>query len=287
MYAVTGITGKVGGSVATTLLASGCGVRAVMRDAAKAHSWAQQGCEIAFANTEHAAALSCAFRDVEGVFVMLPPVFDPGAGFPEAKTAIAALTESLKQAAPPKIVCLSTIGADAKQPNLLNQLGLLEQALQTLPVPVTFLRAAWFIDNAAFDVASARSTGVIESFLQPLDTHYPMVAAKDVGCVAAELLRDTWRGHRVVELEGPRRVTPNELAQAFAASLRTPVAAKAVLRQDWERVFRCLGMQNPTPRMQMLDGFNDGWIEFSDRGKHARRAATTAEQVVASIVNNG
>jgi hypothetical protein len=36
-----------------------------------------------------------------------------------------------------------------------------------------------------------------------------------------------------------------------------------------------------------LDGFNDGWIEFSDRGKHARRAPTTAEQVVASIVNNG
>jgi NAD(P)H dehydrogenase (quinone) len=287
MYAVMGVTGKVGGSVAATLLTCGCRVRAIVRNAAKAYSWAQQGCEIALGSTEDAAALSCAFRDVEGVFVMLPPVFDPGAGFPEAKTAIAALTESLKRAAPPKIVCLSTIGADAKQPNLLNQLGLLEQALQTLPVPVTFLRAAWFIDNAALDVEAARSTGVIESFLQPLDQQYPMVAAKDVGSVAAELLRETWRGHRVVELEGPRRVTPNELARAFAASLRTPVAARAVLRQDWERVFRRLGMQNPTPRMQMLDGFNDGWIEFSDTGKHARRAATTAEQVVASIVNNG
>ena len=219
--------------------------------------------------------------------VMLPPVFDPEVGFPEAKAAIAALTQSLKQAAPPKVVCLSTIGADAKQPNLLNQLGLLEQALQLLPMPVTFVRAAWFIDNAALDVASARSTGQIESFLQPLDKQYPMVAAKDVGCVAAELLRDTWRGHRVVELEGPRRVTPNEIAQAFAATLGTPVAARPVLRQDWERVFRGVGMHNPTPRMQMLDGFNAGWIEFSDGGKHARRAGTTTEQVVASLVNNG
>jgi uncharacterized protein YbjT (DUF2867 family) len=184
-------------------------------------------------------------------------------------------------------VCLSTIGADAKQPNLLNQLGLLEQALQRLPAPVTYLRAAWFIDNAALDVASARDTGLIESFLQPLDKQYSMVAAKDVGSVAAELLRDTGRGHRVVELEGPRRVTPNEIAQAFAVALKTPVAARVVQRRDWEKLFRSQGMQNPIPRIQMLDGFNQGWIHFSDGGKHARRAATTAEQVIASLAHIG
>ena len=35
MYAVTGITGKVGGTVAQTLLATGKKVRAVVRDKAK------------------------------------------------------------------------------------------------------------------------------------------------------------------------------------------------------------------------------------------------------------
>jgi uncharacterized protein YbjT (DUF2867 family) len=35
MYAVTGITGKVGGKVAQTLLAAGKKVRAVVRDEAK------------------------------------------------------------------------------------------------------------------------------------------------------------------------------------------------------------------------------------------------------------
>jgi hypothetical protein len=39
MFAVTGITGQVGGAVARTLLAEGCGVRAVVRDANKAGSW--------------------------------------------------------------------------------------------------------------------------------------------------------------------------------------------------------------------------------------------------------
>jgi len=51
-------------------------------------------------------------------------------------------------------------------------------------------------------------------------------------------------------------------------------------------MFRDVGMRNPTPRMQMLDGFNEVWIEYSDGGKHTRRAATTAEQVIASIVKN-
>jgi len=38
MYAVTGITGKVGGAVARTLLSAGQQVRAVVRDAKKGKS---------------------------------------------------------------------------------------------------------------------------------------------------------------------------------------------------------------------------------------------------------
>lgn len=287
MYAVMGVTGKVGGAVAAGLIREGASVRAVVRDAAKARTWNEKGCEVAIARTEDAAALTAAFRDVEGVFVMLPGIFDPKPGFPEAKAAIESIRKSLEAARPPKVVCLSTIGADAGQPNLLNQLGLFEQALHSLPTPVTFVRPAWFLDNAAFDVASARSARRIESFLQPLDKQYPMVAARDVGFVAAELLLDAWNGHRVVELEGPVRVTPDQIAQAFSASLETPIPARVVPRQDWEKLFRSQGMQNPTPRMQMLDGFNQGWIAFSDGGRHVRRGSTTLEQVLASIVQSG
>ena len=42
MYAVTGITGKVGGMVAQTLLATGKKVRAVVRDEAKGRPWADK-----------------------------------------------------------------------------------------------------------------------------------------------------------------------------------------------------------------------------------------------------
>ena len=39
MYAVTGITGRVGGVVARTLLDAGLSVRAVVRDDAKSAAW--------------------------------------------------------------------------------------------------------------------------------------------------------------------------------------------------------------------------------------------------------
>jgi NAD(P)H dehydrogenase (quinone) len=40
------------------------------------------------------------------------------------------------------------------------------------------------------------------------------------------------------------------------------VSARAVPRDTWEALFRSQGMHNPMPRMQMLDGFNEGWISF-------------------------
>jgi uncharacterized protein YbjT (DUF2867 family) len=284
MYAVMGVTGRVGGAAATSLLRSGAGVRAILRDAAKAKAWADRGCEVALANTEDPAALTAAFRDVEGVFVMLPGVFDPKPGFPEARAAIESIRQSLEQARPPKVVCLSTIGADAEQPNLLNQLGLLEQALRALPIPVTILRPTWFADNAVFDLQTARTAGRIDSFLQPLDKQFLMVAAQDVGTTAAQLLGETWSGQRVVELTGPAPVTPNQIAQAFAAALGKPVTARVVARHEWDALFRAQGMQNPTPRMQMLDGFNAGWIRFAAGGTKARRGTTTVSEVIAALV---
>jgi NAD(P)H dehydrogenase (quinone) len=164
----------------------------------------------------------------------------------------------------------------------LNQLRLLEESLQTLPIPITFLRAAWFIDNAAFDMESARN-GRIHSFLQPLDRKWPMVAAEDVGAVAAQLLLQNWNGQRVVELEGPRRLSPNDLAAAFNEVLGRIVTAEIVDRDRWESLFLAQGMKNPTPRMQMLDGFNQGWIDFSNDGRSARHGTTELITVIRAI----
>jgi len=283
MYAITGITGKVGSEAARTLLSKGEKVRAVLRDPKKGEDWAALGCEVAVADMGDAVALTEAFRGASGVFILPPPVFDPQPGYPEARNVADAVVTALKTARPAKVVHLSTIGGDAAENNLLSQQTLVERALSGLDLPVTTLRAGWFMDNAAWDVPSARE-GVLYSFLQPAGKSFFMVAAQDVGRTAAELLAETWTGHRLVELEGPSRVSPNDIAEAFAEALGHPVKVEIVARDTWEELFRSQGMNNPIPRIRMLDGFNEGWIAFREGGTRSRKGPTDIRDVIASLV---
>jgi uncharacterized protein YbjT (DUF2867 family) len=284
MFAITGITGNVGGEVARNLLAAKQPVRGVARDVGKCKTWAQQGCEIVGADISDAVSLASAFKGAEGVFVLVPPNFDPSPDFREARAIAATLRQALDTARPDKVVYLSTIGAQAAQPNLLTQHTIIERVLGDSPLPITFLRAAWFMENSSWDVAPATNSGVIPSFLQPLDKPVPMIATADIGRVAAALLQESWSGHRVVELEGPHRVTPNEIAATFSRLLGHPVKMDVVPRDTWESLFLSQGMKNPTPRIRMLDGFNEGWIEFASGEAGSQKGKVALETVLRSLV---
>ena len=119
MFAITGITGNVGGEVARNLLDAKQAVRGVARDVGKCGDWAQRGCEVVGADINDVAALTAAFRGAEGVFVLVPPNFDPSPDFREAQAIAGRLRAALDAARPGKVVYLSTIGAQATQPNLL------------------------------------------------------------------------------------------------------------------------------------------------------------------------
>jgi len=284
IYAITGITGQVGGETAWSLLEAGQSVRAIVRDARKAKLWAQRKCGIAVAAMEDAEGLAEAFRGADGAFVLLPPVFDPSPDFAEAAATIKALCQALETAKPGKVLCISTIGARAKQRNLLTQLGMMEDALSRLSMPVTLLRPGWFMENARWDVDSARKDGVIRSFLQPLERAIPMVATADVGRTAASLLAEEWLGCRIIEMEGPERVSPFRLAAAFSSVLGRNVKAEVFRREEWEGFFRTNGMKNPESRMRMLDGFNEGWIGFEGRDDEVRKGGIRLEEVIRKLV---
>ena len=115
---------------------------------------------------------------------MTPPDFDPEPGFPCTQEAIAAVKTAVSAARPGKVVFLSTVGAQVAEFNLLNNSKITEEGLRTVPVPVALLRAAWFMENASWDVEAAKA-GVVPSFLQPLDHPIPMVATADIGRTAA------------------------------------------------------------------------------------------------------
>jgi NAD(P)H dehydrogenase (quinone) len=286
MIAITGITGRIGGRLAAHLMAKGIAVRAVVRDPKKAENWKRQGCEVAVAQQLDEKALTAAFEGAGAVFILPPPTFDPQPGFAETYAAMTAHRNAVRHAGVGKVLYLSTIGAQARQTNLLSQHTIGESIFSELAVPVTYLRPAWFLENISWDIASARDTGVVHSFLNPIDKPVPMVAIEDISRVAAELIQEQGNRHRVVELEGPGRIAPFDIADALGKALGRPVEAQAVPRASWEGLFTRQGMENPYPRIRMLDGFNEGWIEFEGGIEGSRKGEIGVQAVIRKLIDN-
>jgi uncharacterized protein YbjT (DUF2867 family) len=112
-----------------------------------------------------------------------------------------------------------------------------------------------------------------------------MVATADVGRAAAQLLQETWSGARVVELEGPRRIAPNDIAASFTRIIGRRVTAEVVGRDTWEALFRSQGMKYPMPRMRMLDGFNEGWIAFEGKQSDIVKGEVELDTVLRALVS--
>ena len=282
MFFVAGITGHVGGAAARHLLGQGRKVRTLVRDAQKAAAWAEQGVDVRQGDWNDSAAVAGALKSVEAAFLMLPPLLTPGPGFPEAKAILASLSGALREAPPPRLVVLSSIGSEKDSGlGLITATHLMEEAFKDLPFPVAFVRAGSFLENYVPLLQTAAQTGICYSFYQPLDRKLPMIATADIGREVARLLTSEWSGRRIVELGSP--VSPNDLAAAMSEVLGRPVEAQAVPRERWPATIESFGVPagRSGPYEEMLDGVNSGWIDFGAAGTERVEGTTPAKQVFA------
>jgi uncharacterized protein YbjT (DUF2867 family) len=143
------------------------------------------------------------------------------------------------------------------------------------------------MENMRWDIARAQSEGCMASYLHPLDRAIPMVATDDIGRLVADTLVQTWHGRRVIELEGPRRYSPLDMAQALAAVLERDIEPVVVARTQWAARFASEGMpaDRTGPRIAMLDGFNSGWIDFAGAGAEHVQGRIPLGYVVDELVN--
>jgi NAD(P)H dehydrogenase (quinone) len=284
MFAVMGITGKVGGAVADTLLQHGKKVRGIVRDASKTRNWQEKGVEIVTSNYDD--HLSTAFSRVEGVFVMIPPNLIPEPGFPDSVVQITAIKKAILAAKPPRVVFLSSWGSEkTSRLGLIATSRILEQELGDTGVPSAFLRPAWFIENLVYSFSSARSTGNYFSLYQPLERPYAMVATKDVGRIGAQTLLQDWKGNRVIEISGPISYSSKDAAAALGVAIGRPIAAVAVPRESWVDILAQNGM--PADRsgayIEMVDSINSGWIDFGVLGTEQTKGATDLVSTVKAL----
>jgi NAD(P)H dehydrogenase (quinone) len=290
MYAITGITGKVGSAIAENLLAQGEQIRAIVRNPEKAARWRARGAEIVVADSYDANALASAFEGTDGVFLMVPPDFAPAPGFPETRKVLASYHAALSKALPKKAVYLSSIGAEQTSGlGLITNSHLLEQTLGDLPIAHAFLRAGWFMENHAWDVTTAQSEGRIFSNLYPLDRKFSLVATADIGKAGADVLRQEWTGSRYIEVAGPDQYSPNDIARALSSALGRTIEAIVVPRAKWTEFFVGQGMPEGRTelRAEMVDAFNSGWIHFGVPGTEHITGATSLTSVMAKLVADG
>ena len=55
--------------------------------------------------------------------------------------------------------------------------------------------------------------------------------------------------------------------RGFAEAFGHPVRMEPVPRDTWESLFRSQGMKHPLARIRMIDGFNEGWIDFEGEAR--------------------
>ncbi|BAL90019.1 hypothetical protein AMIS_47990 [Actinoplanes missouriensis 431] len=223
MYAITGVTGHVGGAAARALTDAGRPVRRIVRNPAHEHD--------AVADLADTAALTKAFDGCDGAFVLLPTV----APFTdEAHRGLAAsIAAAVEASGVPHVVLLSSWGAHlAAGTGPIRWLHHLENLLNATGATVTAIRSPHFQEKVETVLEAATGAGIYPVFGDEADVPVPMVATADIGAAVARALIDPPAASEVIVLEAPE-YTERQVATALGELLGRPLQVVTVPRAGW------------------------------------------------------
>lgn len=267
LYVVTGATGRTGSAAAKTLLHAGKRVRVVVRDKPKGEMWAALGAEVAVADFSDRSALCKAFAGANGAYIVSPPQYSSENLYSQAESMAHSIAEAARVAKLPKLVALSSIGAEQiAGTGWIAMNRMLEESLRDTGLDVTFLRAAYFMENWEALVKMAVQQRKLFSFLSPLNQKFPMIATADIGRIAAEALCENWEGVRIVDLEGPARYSPHDIAKYLSLKFGGAIPSASIAESDWGQSIAGQGFSSAAISgfIEMTQGINSGYIAFHD-----------------------
>ena len=286
MFAITGATGNTGAVVAEKLLAQGEKVRVIGRDAGRLARLTQKGAEAFTADITDAAALARAFERAGAVYALLPP----NIGAPDVRAyqegVSDALASALKQASVTHAVVLSSIGAE-KPEKTGPVVGLhnLEQKLNAIAgLNAVYLRAGYFMENLLPQVEVIRNFGIAAGPVRA-DLKLPMIATRDIGALAAEILRPRdFSGTQVRELLGQRDLDYTEAASVIGKAIGKPNLVYSQLPP--EQLKPALTQIGMSPNMadlllEMAQALNSGYMVALEPRSERNTTPTSFETFVA------
>jgi uncharacterized protein YbjT (DUF2867 family) len=282
MFAVAGVTGHTGSAAARALLERSRPVRVILRRREQGAPWAAQGADVAVASLDDATALATALAGIEAAYLLLPPKYaEPDVLAAQARTADA-IAEAVQTSGVGRVVFLSSHGANRDSgTGPVRALHYAEMQLTSTGVPVTMLRAPYFLENWAGVFPMAREEGVLPTFI-PVDRAIPTAVTGDIGRIAADALTRPHRGVRIIEIEGPERVSPRQVAQTVSAHLGRSVSPVATPLDAVVPTFTALGVSENAALLfrEMYEAVNDGRMApLGPPAEQARGTTPLAEGV--------
>lgn len=289
MYVIFGASGNVGRATITALRNAGKPVRAVVRDVQQGDRFAKQGCEVARADLTDPASVAEAIVGAAAVQILCPvPARDP---HPESamRRMIDVATDVLRANPPPRVLALSDYGAELEQGTGLTLLfHYLEVRLKPVATHLTLLRSAEHVQNWAAMLPVMLAAGTLPSLHHPLDRRIPVIAAQDVGTLAAELLMEEARdpSPRIVSVEGPRRVSVLDVARAFSEVSGREIAAAELPRNAWAPALQRAGLSENHVQLltDLYDQHNAGHIDVEKGATEQRFGRTELADAAAAMV---
>jgi len=222
MFVLLGSNGQITSKLARLLLAGGHPVRVVGRSAQALAPLARAGADVATGDVGDAVFLERAFSGASAAYTMVPPCYGE-ADMPAAQARIgAAIATALRQARVPRVVNLSSIGAELPRgTGPIEALHAQEQRLNAIPgLDLLHLRPGAFMENLLPGAAVVATAGILPGMEAP-DAAIPMVATRDIAAVAArELATPQHRG--VLLLHAARHVSMREAAGVLGAAVGRP-----------------------------------------------------------------
>ncbi|MFO0599159.1 MAG: NmrA family NAD(P)-binding protein [Myxococcaceae bacterium] len=225
MFAIAGVSGHTGAAAAEALLSQGQKVRVIVRSADKGEAWKKKGAEVAVADLGDVKALTAALTGTKGVYLLSPPNLAAKDFLADRKELLGKMAEAIKASKVPNVVFLSSVAAHVPSgTGPIVTAHRAEQLLTGIAPSVTFVRAAYFVENWGSVIGLAKSQGILPHY-GAIDFKFSQVPTRDITAAIARALVKPADGTKVVELAGAEDWSVQDVAAAISKLIGKPVQA--------------------------------------------------------------
>jgi uncharacterized protein YbjT (DUF2867 family) len=152
-----------------------------------------------------------------------------------------------------------------------------ERRLREVAKNLVQLRPGYFMENTLGQLPSILQAGQMYTTFAG-DTRFPMIATRDIGERAAELLaRRDWSGEVVVELQGAGEVSYDDVARVLSEVLGKPITHVTVSPEQLKEALTAMGAsaQIAAAFAEMTASVESGHIHFHEDRSDANTTPTT------------